>query len=96
MESCMQRRFPHSAENRLLLAFTYHPHNPAVKKTLPNYLCRSGLTMLSRHTVGTYQGNALTLTLSGNSRPQSSQLAETLWTDPGVKSGISVSELNLH
>ena len=26
-------------------------------------------------------------------RPQSSQLAEPLWTDPGVKSGISVREL---
>ena len=31
--------------------------------------------------------------LSGNIRLQSSQLAEPLWTDPGVKSGISVREL---
>ena len=30
---------------------------------------------------------------SGNTRPQSSQLAEPLWTDPGLKSGISVREL---
>ena len=29
----------------------------------------------------------------GNARPQSSQLAEPLWTDPGIKSGISVREL---
>ena len=31
--------------------------------------------------------------MSGNIRPQLSQLAEPLWTDPGVKSGISVCEL---
>ena len=50
---------------------------------------RSGLTMsLSRHSVGIYhkpgpqaQGG------------QSSQPAEPLWTDPGLKSGISVNEL---
>ena len=30
---------------------------------------------------------------SGNIRPQSSQLTELLWTNPGIKSGISVSEL---
>ena len=29
----------------------------------------------------------------GNIRPQSSQLAEPLWTDPGLKSGISVRKL---
>ena len=37
--------------------------------------------------------NELTRNLSGNIRPQSSQLAEPLWTDFCVKSGISVSEL---
>ena len=31
--------------------------------------------------------------MSGNIRPQSSQLGEPLWTDPGIKSGISVLEL---
>ena len=31
--------------------------------------------------------------MSGNIRPQSSQLAEPLWTDSGIKSGISVREL---
>ena len=29
----------------------------------------------------------------GNARPQSSHLAEPLWNDPGIKSGISVREL---
>ena len=42
---------------------------------------------------GNLSGNTLTLNLSGNIRPQSSQLAEPLWIDPGVKSGISVREL---
>ena len=31
--------------------------------------------------------------MSGNIRPQSSQLDEPLWTDPGLKSGLSVREL---
>ena len=30
---------------------------------------------------------------SGNTQPQSSQLAEPLWTDPGLKSEISTREL---
>ena len=38
-------------------------------------------------------GNKLTCNLSGNTYPQSSQLAEPLWTDPGLKSGISVRDL---
>ena len=38
-------------------------------------------------------GNELTSNLSGNIRPQSPLLAEPLWTDPGIKSGISVREL---
>ena len=42
---------------------------------------------------GNLSGNELTRNLSGNIRPQSSQLAETLWTDPGIKSGPSVREL---
>ena len=49
-----------------------------------------GLTMpLSRHSVGI----ELTRNSSRNSRSQSSQLAEPLWTDPSLKSGISVHEL---
>ena len=49
--------------------------------------------MLSRHSVGTYQGNGFTRNSSGTTRPQSFQLAEPLWTDLGIKSGISVREL---
>ena len=50
---------------------------------------RSGLTMpLCRQSVGAYQE-----TRSHATRPQSSQLAEPLWTDPGLKSGISVHDL---
>ena len=45
---------------------------------------------LSRHSVGTLSGNKLTRNLSGNTRSQSSQLAEPLWTNPGIKSGISM------
>ena len=37
--------------------------------------------------------NEPTRNLSGNVRPQSSQLAEPLWTDAGLKSEISVREL---
>ena len=38
-------------------------------------------------------GNELTHNSSGNTRSQSSQLAEPLWTDRCLKSGISVREL---
>ena len=38
-------------------------------------------------------GNELTRNSSGNISPMSSQLAEPLWTDPGVKCGICVREL---
>ena len=57
---------------------------------------RSGLTMLSRYSGGTFQGNELTRNWSGNARPQSSQLAKPLWTVPGLKKksgGIGVREL---
>ena len=49
---------------------------------------------LSGHSVGSYPKMSSHATLSWNSRPQSSKLAEPLWTDPGIKSGISVRELN--
>ena len=49
--------------------------------------------MLSGHNVETYRGSELTCNLSGNAQPQLSQLAEPLWTDPGVKSGISMQDL---
>ena len=38
--------------------------------------------MLSRHSVGTYLGNELTRSLLEDARPQSSLLAEPLYTDP--------------
>ena len=54
---------------------------------------RSWLTMpQSRHSVGTYQETSSHSTRQGT-LSQSSQLAEPLWTDPGLKSGISVREL---
>ena len=48
---------------------------------------------LSGYRVGNLSVNELTHNLSGNIRPQSSQLAEPLWVDPGVKNGIRVCEL---
>ena len=49
--------------------------------------------MLCRHSVGTYQRKRTTRNSSGNTRPQSPQLVETLWTDPGLTSGSSKCEL---
>ena len=49
--------------------------------------------LLPTHSVGNPSGNKLTCNLSGSTRPQSSQLAEPLWTDPGLKSGFGVREL---
>ena len=42
---------------------------------------------------GNLSGNELTLNSSGNTQSQSSQLAEPLWTNPGLESGISLREL---
>ena len=42
---------------------------------------------------GNLSGNELTRNSSGNTRLKSSQLAEPLWTDPGLQSGISLCEL---
>ena len=49
--------------------------------------------MLSGPSVETDQGNELTRNSSGNGSPRSSLLAEPLWTDPCLKSGIGVCEL---
>ena len=38
-------------------------------------------------------GNKLSCELYGNAVPQSSQLTEPLWTDPGLKNGMSMYEL---
>ena len=48
---------------------------------------------LSRDSVGTLSGNELTRNSSGNTRSQLSQLAEPLWNNPGLKSGISVRKV---
>ena len=54
---------------------------------------QSGLTMpWSRHGVGTYPEMSPHASCQGTFG-QSSQLSMPLWTDPGVKSGISVCEL---
>ena len=42
---------------------------------------------------GNLSGNELTHNLPGNIQPQSSQFAVPLWTDPSIKSGISVHDL---
>ena len=41
---------------------------------------------------GNLTGYEVTRNLSGNTQLKLSQLAEPLWTDPGLKSGISVCE----
>ena len=46
-----------------------------------------------REQCGNLFGNEFTNKLSRNIRPQSSRLAEPLWTDSGVKNGTSVREL---
>ena len=67
---------------------TPNTHTPLTQRS------RSGLTIpLSRQRVGTYAETSSHATCQGTFRPQSSQLAEPLWTDPGIKSGISVREL---
>ena len=56
-------------------------------RTTSTLRSQSGLTMLlSRHSVGTYQGDKPTCNSSENTQP----LLSLLWTDPGRKSGISV------
>ena len=66
----------------------WQTHTPLTQRS------RSGLTMpLSGHSVGTLSGNELTCNSSGNTQSQSSQLAEPLWTNPGVKRGISMRKL---
>ena len=66
----------------------------------PKHVCTFDPTKLEWAAFATFQtkcgnqsGNELTRNLSGNTWSQSSQLAEPLWTDPGLKSGISAREL---
>ena len=53
----------------------------------------SGLNVLSRHSTVTSQGKELPCNWTGKTCPQWSQLAEPLWTDLSLKSGIGVCEL---
>ena len=55
---------------------------------------RHGLTMLSWHSVGTYQGNENHMQLSGNIWSQLSQHAQQPCADPGLKSEIDVGKLS--
>ena len=75
-----------SADGRLHL----HTHTPLAQRS------RTGLTTQSRHSLGTCEGNKLTRNSPGNISSQSSQLAEPLWTESGLKSGIGVRELSPH
>ena len=71
-----------SAGGRLHL----NTHTPLTQRS------RNGLTMpLAGHK--NLSGNELTRNLSENIRLQSSHLAEPLWANPGLKSGIKVHEL---
>ena len=68
------------ADGRLHL----NTHTPLTQRS------QSGLTVpLTRHSVGTYPAMSSQATFQGT-WPQSPQLAEPLWTDPGLKSGIRV------
>ena len=78
----MVRKRPRSFCQNVVAGYTY-THEYTLDPT----------QLLCRHSAGTYQENELTRNLSEDTRPQSSQLAEQLWTNPGLKSGISVREL---
>ena len=54
----------------------------------------SGLTLLFRHSLETHQGNELACNSSGHPCSQSSQLAEPLWTNPGLKSGTNAQAVS--
>ena len=49
--------------------------------------------LLSRHGVGTYQETGSHATRQGTLGHSLSQLAEPLWTDPGLMSGVNVCGL---
>ena len=72
-----------------ILCANCHP----IVDDMHNVPSRSGITMLSWYSIRTHQGTEFKRNSSENARPQSSQLAEPLRTDPGIKSAISVREL---
>ena len=86
----------------------FHPHVTAVAHKRPDHSAKSadGKLHLNTHTpltewadyaavqaeCGNLSGKELTHNSSGNTWLQTSQLAGPLWTDPGLKSGISLCE----
>ena len=62
-------------------------HTPLIQRSW------SRMTMLFRHSVRTYQGKWAHTQLVRKYLTTSSQLAEPLWTDPGLKSEIGVQDL---
>ena len=90
LSRCHFHKRPRSFFQKCSLRLHLNTHTPLTHRS------RSGLTMpLSRQTWD-LSGNELTRNSSGNTRSQSSQLAQPLWTDPGLKSGISVRELYIY
>ena len=83
----------------IFCSYVFHPtglafYSPyALTWHTASHSSRSGLTAAVQAYCGNLSGNELTHNLPGNTRPQSSQLAESLWTDPSLNSGISVREL---
>ena len=63
-----------------------HKH-PWLNEVRVDWMCCPGIMCES------IRENELTRNLSGNAQPQSSQLTEPLWTDPGQKSVIGVHKL---
>ena len=60
---------------------------------MSSFLVLQNDNSLKKAQCGNLSGSELTRNSSGNTRSQSSQLAEPLWNDPGLKSEISVREL---
>ena len=92
-----------------LIRWPFHPRVTAVARKRPRSFCqkcRSQVTHQHEYILdpskpgwaiqtecGNLSANELTRNSSGNTRSQSSQLAEPLWTDPGLKSGSSLRKL---
>ena len=84
----MARKYPDHSAKRAGGRLHLNMHTPLTQRS------RTGLTMPAVQAwCGNLSGNELTHNSSGNTRSQSSQLAEPLSTDYGLKSGISVREL---
>ena len=67
-----------------------------VCKLVDHHMPRNALWRSVEASCGNLSVNELTRNLSGDIRPQSSQLAEPLLTDPGIMSGTRVRKLISH